>query len=394
MRTSPLAEPAAERSAEAPARSGPRGRPIRACFLIDRLLSGGTENQLLKLLAYLDRARILPYLVLLDGEDAISRSLEPADVPVLRLGVKSLHKPSAMVQAYRLGRFLRRERVDVVLTYFADSSYFGVPVARVAGVPRVVRTRFNLGHWQGTRDRWFARLINRFVDAVVVNCGACRESMIDDEWVRPDAITTIPNGVELERFESIPDLEPVRPSGRRLRVGMLANLRPVKAPELLVEAAADLREAHPGVEYLLGGQGELQPALERRIAELGLADAVSLVGPVTDVPGFLAGVAVAVLTSRSEGLPNAVLEYMAAGRAVVATAVGGTGDLIQDGVNGLLVPPGDRPALTRALGRLLGDAELAARLGHAARQSVRDRFGPRERARNYLTFFEGLLATD
>ncbi len=393
MKTSPSVEVVEPRAGDPPGLTGPCSPPIRVCFLIDRLLPGGTETQLLNLLEHLDRTRVRPYLALLDGEDAISRSLEPVDIPALRLGVRRLRSRHAVKAADRFARFLRREGVDILLTYFADSSYFGVPIARLVGVPRVVRTRFNLGHWQDTGGRWMARLLNRFADAFVVNCGACRRSMIEDEWARPGSIATIPNGIEPDRFQSIPDLEPTRRADRPLRVGMVANLRPVKAPELLVEAAAELRIQYPDAGFLLAGQGDLQSPLERRIAELNLSETVHLVGPVSDVPGFLEGIDVAVLTSRSEGQPNAVLEYMAAGRAIVATAVGGTPDLIEDGTSGLLVPPDDRPALVRALGRLLGDAELASRLGHAARQSVRDRFGCRVRARNYQAFFEGLLTT-
>ena len=115
--------------------------PIRVCFLIDFLGTGGTEWQLLALIRHLDRTQVQPFLALLDGETAKSRALEPADCPVLRLGVRSLCRPGTGRAAIRFARFLRRERIDVLQVYFADSSYFGIPVARLAGVPRVVRTR-------------------------------------------------------------------------------------------------------------------------------------------------------------------------------------------------------------------------------------------------------------
>src|ERR1019366_9317710 len=121
--------------------------PVRVCFLIDDLAAAGTESQLVALIARLDRARVQPYLCLLRGDGEASRALEPAHRPLWRLGVRSLCRPATIVQAMRFIRFLRRERIDVVQAYFPDSAYFGLPAARLAGVPHRLRTRNNLGHW-------------------------------------------------------------------------------------------------------------------------------------------------------------------------------------------------------------------------------------------------------
>ena len=111
---------------------------VRVCFVIDRLRVAGTETQLLALIRGLDRRRVAAHLCLLDGEDAISRSLEPADCPIIRLGVRSAFALGAAGR-WRLAGFLRANRVEVVQTYFPDSTYFAAPVARVAGVRHVVR---------------------------------------------------------------------------------------------------------------------------------------------------------------------------------------------------------------------------------------------------------------
>ena len=371
--------------------SAARG-PLRVCYVIDRLSKAGTEMQLLSLLNHLDRRRAQPYLCLLKSDDAESRALEPADCPVQRLGVRSLHHLATAAKAARFARFLRRERIDVVQVYFRDSTNFGVTAAQLANVPAVVRTRFNLGYWMTPVDRWLGRAHSLLVDATVANCEACRQAVIADEWADPESVQVIENGVELEPYAQVPP--PVfAPGGPRpRRVGLVANLRPVKDPQLLVQAAGMLAAKHPGVEFHLGGEGELRGALERQIADLGLQHRVKLHGQVTDVPKFLAAVDLAVLCSRSEGLSNAVLEYMAAGRAVVATAVGGTPQLIEDGVHGLLVPPGDGTQLAAALDRLLAAPELAARLAAAAQRRVRERFDTGGRARRYEDLYERLLA--
>jgi L-malate glycosyltransferase len=377
----PFAPPAA---CHRPARQG----PIRVCFMIDRLSPAGTETQLVALIRHLDRSRVRPSLCLLNGDDEQSRSLEPADCPVIRLGVRSLHHPKTLLQALRLARFLRRQRIDILQVYFQDSTYLGVPVARLAGVPWVVRTRNNLGYWMTPLHRWLGWVCNRWADVLVANCDACCQAVIADEGVPPGRVLVLENGVDVARF-SAPD-PPARPvSGPR--IGVVANLRPVKDLELFVRAAADIAARHPRATFHIAGEGELRPRLERLAAELGLGRRLCLPGLVADIPTFLAGLDVAVLCSRSEGMPNAVLEYMAAGKAIVATAVGATVQLIDHGVHGLLVPPGDQARLAGALRLLLDDPELAARLGTAARRRVLERYSREVMVRRFEDFYQCLF---
>src|SRR6516165_8894048 len=108
-------------------------RPVRVCFVIDELAPAGTESQLLALIRHLDRRRVWPYLCLLRGDKPVSQAMEPDECPILRLEVGSLRHPRTLLRAWRFVRFLRRERIDVVQAYFADSSYFGIPAAWLAG---------------------------------------------------------------------------------------------------------------------------------------------------------------------------------------------------------------------------------------------------------------------
>ena len=152
--------------------------------------------------------------------------------------------------------------------------------------------------------------------------------------------------------------------------------------------------ALPEAEFVIAGEGELRAGLERQIAEMGLVQRVRLPGPVVDVPGFLASLDVAVLCSRSEGMSNALLEYMAAGKAIVATAVGGNTQLIEDGVHGLLVPPDEPRALAQAIRQLLANPSLAARLGAAARRRVEKRYSRPAMVRRFEEFYWRLVGGD
>src|SRR5271166_4542336 len=177
-----------------------RTGPVRVCFFIDSLSRAGTETQMLALISSLDRSRVLPFLVLLDGEDAESRSLEPDNCPILRLGLRSLLRPATLSAIVRLRRFWRRQQVDVVQTYFLDSTYFGVPMARLCGIKKVVRVRNNLGYWMTGRHRRLGRWMGRLADVTLTNSEIGKNALIETESLSADRVVVLENGVDLDRF--------------------------------------------------------------------------------------------------------------------------------------------------------------------------------------------------
>jgi glycosyltransferase involved in cell wall biosynthesis len=364
--------------------------PVRVCFVIDELAPAGTESQLLALIRQLDRRRVWPYLYLLRGDKPVSQALEPDDCPILRLEIGSLRHPKTLLHAWRFLRFLRRERIDVVQAYFPDSSYFALPMAWLAGVKHRLRTRNNIGHWLTPLHRCLGRMLNVFATQTIANCEAARQALLTAEQPRPETVFVLENGVDLERFRDLEPM-PMRPSTAP-RVGVVANLRSVKGLDVFVRAAARVQARHPRTCFTVAGEGELRASLQQQAAAEGLADHFSLPGGVADVPAFLAGLDVAVLCSHAEGMSNALLEYMAAGRAIVATAVGAAPELIEDGVHGLLVPPGDAAKLAEAIGRLLDDRGQARRLGEAARRRALQRYSREAMVRRFTEFYEGLRA--
>lgn len=364
-------------------------RPVRVCFLIDELASAGTETQLLALIRELDRQRVKPYLCLLRGDNPVSRALEPAECSIVRLNVGSLRSPATVLRGWKLTRFLRQERIDVLQVYFPDSTYVGVPAAWLAGVPAIVRTRNNVGHWLTPMHRWLGRLMNAFTTVTVANCDAARSALIEAEKPRPERVVVLENGVDLSRFDGIADLDKSRPLRR---VGAVANLRTVKGLDVLIDAAARVCASRPDVSFRIAGEGPERGALQQRIADNGLDSNFELCGSIADVPRFLGDIDVAVLPSRAEGMSNAVLEYMAAGRAIVVTDVGANARLVRNGVIGLLVPPDDAVALTDAIGRLLDQPELACRLAASARMRAREEFSRAAMVRRFEEFYLDLAS--
>jgi glycosyltransferase involved in cell wall biosynthesis len=359
--------------------------------MLDRLQVGGTETQLVSLIRNLDCNRIEPSLCLLDGQDPVSRTLEPPNCPVLRLGVRSLMRPSSLRKMRELAAYLHRQRIDVLQVHFPDSTYLGIAAAMLARVPCVVRTRRGFVYWSTFAHRTFGRFLDGFynclcVDAMVTNSNACRRAILEQEFFAPKWIEVLSNGVDLQRFENA---TPRPPSTAKRRVGLVAGLRPVKNIEIFVRAAKIVCDADDDVVFQIAGEGPLRPALEALIQDLGLTGKVNLLGAGQDVPSFLAGLDAAVLCSQSESLPNAVLEYMAAGKAIVATAVGGIPELIEHERQGLLVPPDDADALAQAVLRLLRDRTLAAQLGASGRCRVQH-YGSDAATRRYEQFFQDL----
>ncbi len=357
-------------------------RPAHVCFAIDELATAGTETQLLALIRELDRTKVSPSLVLLRGESSASRALEPDSCPVLRLGLGRLRDPRTALGGWRLLRFLWENKVDVVQTYFPDTTYFAVPLARLAGVRHVVRTRNNIGHWTTPLHRLLGRALNPLTTATIANCRAARAALLRDERPAQARVHVLENGVDLGRFEHL-----APQAGEASLVGAVANLRPVKGLDVLVEAARRL----PGLTFRVAGEGEQRAALQQVIDDSGMSSRFTLAGACSDVPGFLGALNVAVLCSRAEGLSNAVLEYMAAARPVVATAVGATPEVLRDGVDGLLVPPGDAEALASAIRRLTEDRALALRLATSARRRATTRYSRAAMVRRFEAFYTRLV---
>jgi glycosyltransferase involved in cell wall biosynthesis len=264
--------------------------------------------------------------------------------------------------------------------------YFAAPIAKLVGVLCVIRFRVNLGYWMRPIDRPLTRFYNRFIDATLVNCNACRDAVIEQERAAPESITIIPNGVDLVRFQNTGTERPWESDGQQI-VGVVANLRHVKGLDVFIGSASILAARHENIRFVIAGEGDLRKNLESLILHSGLQDRFELLGRIDDVPRFLHGVDIAVLCSRSEGAPNVIMEYMASGKPIVATAVGGIGEMIVNKVTGLLVPPDEPVLLADAIDYLYRNSDFAAQLASAARRrAIRD-FGIDVQARRYEKFY-------
>ncbi len=357
---------------------------IRVVHLINQLGRGGTERQLYLLLEHHDAASFEHRVVVFNpSRHAVwNRELAAAGVEILALPA-SCRGPARRL--LHLWRRLRSFRPHVVHSWtLHDNPYAGI-LGRLLGARVRWGSLRNSLATEGMRrlPSWWRRLSLRSVSRLLVNCRALADELVDGGYPR-QRILVLPNCVELPAEDTVPaDLTPWGIDGDAPVVGVVSNLRPRKDLKTFVRAMAQVLPRHPDARAVLVGQTIPDEAsygaeVEAEIERLGLSDRCVVTGFCDDVPAMMARLSVLCLTSEHEGMPNVVLEAMAAGRPVVATRVGGVPEIVGDGENGYLVERGAAAAVAEAVGRLLADLGLAKELGDAGRRHAVREHGCRE----------------
>jgi glycosyltransferase involved in cell wall biosynthesis len=377
------------RVSKSPASASQSGRELghsqttprqRVFFLLDSLDVGGTEVQAVELATRLSPERYDVTLGCLRARGPLLERLQGSSVSVREFypngGFDSVR---GVYQMFRLARFLRRGRFQIVHTHDLYANFLGIPAAAIAGVPVIISSQRDLGHLdlcKSWRRVWLRRL-QKLSTAVLTNANAVREAVLAEDHFAPEKVRVIHNGVDLERFSQksserawlLPDAD------RERWIVLVGNMHgDVKGHAVLIAAAEIVVREFPRVRFLFAGDGERRKEFEEQVARLGLAKNFSFLGRRNDVPRILGCCDIGVLPSQAEGLPNAVLEYLVAGLPTIASRVGGNVEIIQEGKTGLLVPPDELSALAAALLRLLRDPSFAAELGRNGRSFVSAEF--------------------
>lgn len=354
---------------------------------------GGAEQALLTTLAGLDRELWRP--VLFHPPHA---GLAPLLDGVRRLGIRTREAARVWGRGTpgKLARFVARLRAERPAVFHAHLYWplackFELLAAAVARVPAVVATEHSFVEEPARRSIALQRLLSPCVDRYIAVSDDLAGRLSRTFGFPGSKLTVVPNGISLERFGKPPDpalrRELDQGTGRPV-VLTIARLDAAKGLDHLLDAAARV----PGALFVVAGEGPLRSALEARAQQPGLADRVRFLGQRWDVPDLLGAADLFVLPSLSEGLPLTVLEAMAAGTPVVATAVGGTSEAVVHGETGLLVPPADADALAGAIRTLLADRERGEQLAAAARERIRERFSAEAMVRRITGIYEDVLS--
>lgn len=381
-------------------------RRIRVLHVITRLIVGGAQENTMLTAALLDKQRF--HADVISGpqtgpEGSLIDEVRRRDIPLTILPdlvreIRPIHDLKALLA---LGRLARQGRYDIIHTHSSKAGILGRWAGWMARVPIIVHTVHGWGHHdrQHPLVRRFYILLERttqhITDRLIVVSPLNIQKGLSDGIATPDKYVTIRSGIDLDRF--------MRPSRSRAEVraelgipldvpvmGTVARFSPQKAPLDFVAAAAAVASAVPQAHFVFVGDGPLRDQAEAAIAEAGLAARFHLTGLRRDVPELLTALDVFALSSLWEGLPRVLPQAMAAGLPIIATAIDGNAEAVEDGVNGCLVPPAEPPALAEAVIALLRDPDAARRMGQAGLARVRE-FGAAQMVDDIARLYEALL---
>jgi len=366
---------------------------LNVLYAIDALhpeYAGGTETQLESTIRNADKDFVSPSLCVLRG--AVTSDFK---CPVTILGVERLLGPGFFSAIWRLAGLMKRERIDVVHLSFFDSVVLGTLAARLARVPVIITSRRGIRSLASRPAHvLLVRMLDKLATCILSNSHAVKESVLEEEKITPSKVLVLHNGMVAPQGVALPAGEAklmlgVKPG--EFSVGIVSNLRHVKGVDVFLRAAAEVVHEEPRSRFCIFGEGELREELEKLASDVGIAGAVRFLGFKRDAYALVPGFDVAVVSSRSEGCSNALLEYCFAGSAIVSTDVGGNPEIVTDCESGFLVPADDPVLLGKGILRLLRDSHLRTWLGAQARRDADDKFLFRDALRQLWCLYWRLL---
>lgn len=364
--------------------------PVPIAFCITELDRGGAERALSSLVMGLDRQRWSPHVFCLGPHGHFADVLQENAIPVHCFNGHGLRSLPRVL--WQLIFAFRRLRPALLQTFLFHGNLVGRIAGRLAGIPVIVsgiRVAERRSPWFGRVDRW----TNGLVDHNVCVSQGVAEFSVRETGLPPGKISVIPNGVDFDRFATATavDLRSLGLDPGAPVVITVARLEEQKGINDLLQAAVLVLQGEPASQFLIVGDGRERKQLEALAASLGVATSVRFLGPRGDVPALLKASSVFVLPSLWEGMPNALLEAMAAGLPVVATDVEGSREILGSNESGLLVPPRQPAKLAEAILRLLHETESSSRLVEISQGIVRNKFAENSVVASYVDLYEKLM---
>jgi glycosyltransferase involved in cell wall biosynthesis len=370
--------------------------------LIDSFNQGGSERQALQLTRLLVQSgKFKIHLASLSPEGSLRSTIEDLDLgDIPSFPLNSFYDANAVKQLTRFVQWLKAARINVLHTHDFYTNVFGMTAGALARLPvRAASMRETAGMRTSTQKR-VQRVAYSLAHHVVANSQAVRQVLIAD-GVPAQKVSVIYNGLDLKRLApqtfsraetlGLLGLDSETDPPRRF-ISIVANMRhEVKDHRMFLRAARRVVEVVPDAAFLLAGEGELTDSLRELAAELGIHERTYFLGRCERVAELLSVSEICVLSSKAEGFSNSILEYMAAGRPVVATNVGGAAELIREGETGYLVPAGDAEMMAARLIDLLRDPNRSRMMGDAGKRIVEEQFSCEAQLSRTEDLYERLL---
>ena len=347
--------------------------PVPVLFLIHSLGHGGSERQLALCARNLDRSRFSPHVATVAGGFRVD-DMRASGIPVFKLPLHGLLKADTLSVARLLRDYIRQHRIRILHAFDFGTAPFGVGVGRTCrGLIVLSSQRFYMDS-VSRKTRALVLASHWMAHGVVTNSAALKDYLHREYKYPLSRIEVCPNGLDADSFRPEPRERLNQVADASLVIGTVCVLRPEKNLAQLLEAFAKVRAGVPGARLLIVGSGSEEQMLKSLAARLGLEQAAVFLPSTRDVAAAMRSIDIFVHPSLTEGMPNAVMEAMACGCSVIATRVGGSAELIEHGVHGLLVDPGDLAGLTTQIAAIVNDSALRLKLGAAAAHRMREEF--------------------
>lgn len=346
---------------------------IKICYAIPSLNLGGSEKLILTLIKNLS-PDFSPTLWTWQGEGPLKKEVE-------NLGIPYFFKPLRnnkfdFISTFKVARFLKSKQFDLLDIWSYEMPYWEMVAGKLAKIPKLVNARQSLGFWRTKRSPFWAYLGRKWIDQFIAISPRVGEDLMFEEQVKFDKISVIPNFIDL------PELKKYHSNAVRRRwkfrptekvIGNISNLRRVKGLNYFIDTAA-LVLKKKRAKIVIVGSGRLESELRRRARQLKIADQVIFTGSVANPYEIIPAFDVLVSSSLSEGFGMTILEGWAFEKPIIYTRCGGPEDIIDNGINGFLVPAKDPQKMARKIIELLDKPDLALAMGKAGKKKLKDNY--------------------
>jgi glycosyltransferase involved in cell wall biosynthesis len=368
-------------------------QPINILHVISKLTVGGVENQLLMILKKYDKRKLYPLVCSLSDKGEIGKEIEDSGIEVIPLNkLKHRFDWTIVKEIYHL---IKIRDIKIVRTHQYHANLYGRLAAWLAKVPCIVASIHNVFTIdRKLHRRMINRFLARFTDKVVAVSETIKRDILKYDGLRVDKVTVINNGIDTDRllnmdgnvirteFNIFPDV-PV--------IGTIGRLTFQKGQKYLIEAVSKIKEKFPRIMLLIVGDGLIKDELQNYAKILGINEHVIFTGSRRDVPALLAAMDIFVFPSLWEGLPNALIEAMAAGKAIIATDIPPVREIFNTEKIGILIPARDSNAIASSIELLLYDKTLAETFGKSAQERAFSHFNINTTVDKYTTLFENII---
>lgn len=363
---------------------------INVLQLVEGMNWGGAETKLVELIAHMDRDRFNTTVCSLGMGDRIKDKFDELGIPFVSLARRGRIDPSLILEVRKL---IRQRQIDVVMTTLFYADVVGALASAISPNKAVFSWEtISAPEWLLTHRLWAYRFAMRFCSKVVSVSNATADWLVEKRGLARDKVTVIPYGVDLDLFQDGVENQALKRqlgfNADDMLVGVVARLHPQKGHRYFIDAARLIANEFANARFVLIGDGDLREDLEKQVADAGLTKVFSFLGFRNDVRDLLSTLDVFVLPSLYEGLPNVILEAMATSLPVVATAVDGSVELVDNGKTGFLVEPKQPQALSEAISELLRNESLRKSCGVAGRKKVEQEFSLSQQVRNFQDLYE------